>query len=248
MKTGIQVSSLKPLLTTPEQVRAAFERMAALGCGYVQLQWIDPAVPIGDIAAALEKSGMKSLGTQDFYTAVEMNLGYYVNLNAATKGSWLTVSRIPERCKTREGLDVFAEELRTLQEKLAPLGQKVCLHPVSADFAAVPGMNPVEYLLEKLPWLELCLDLFHLDKNCGDMPAFIRRYAGRIPMVHFKDHRDGRLVPAGRGQVNWNGVAKACLNAGVGYGLAEQETWENDPYDCLREAMQWLRGQLQEER
>lgn len=141
MKTGIQVSSLKPLLTTPEQVRAAFERMAALGCGYVQLQWIDQAVPIGDIAAALEESGMKSLGTQDFYTAVEMNLEYYVNLNAATKGSWLTVSRIPERCKSREGLDIFAEELCALQEKLAPLGQKVCLHPVSADFAAVPGIN-----------------------------------------------------------------------------------------------------------
>lgn len=67
-------------------------------------------------------------------------------------------------------------------------------------------------------------------------------------MVHFKDHRGGILVPAGRGQVNWNGVAEACLDAGVGYGLAEQETWENDPYDCLREALQWLRGQLKEER
>ena len=241
MKTGIQVSSLRPLLTTAGEVRIAFERMAALGCGCVQLQWIDPEVPIPVIADAMKKHNMKSLGTQDFYVTVMENLGYYVNLNAATSGKWLTVSRIPERCKSPEGLDIFAAELTALQEKLDPLGQRLCLHPVSADFTAVPGMNAVEYLMGQLPWLELCLDLYHLDKNCDHMPDFIRRYTGRVPMVHFKDHRDGVLVPAGQGQVNWQGVAAACLDAGVQYGLAEQESWDRDPYDCLSEAISWIR-------
>ena len=210
METGIQVSSLKPLLKTTEQVRSAFESMAALNCRYVQLQWIDPAVPIGEIAAAMARYGIKSLGTQDFYVTVLEDFEYYVNLNAATGGRWLTLSRIPERCKSRDGLDVFAQELTDLQNRLMPLGQRVCFHPVTADFTAVPGMNPVEYLLEKLPWLELCLDLFHLNKNCDDMPGFLRRYAGRIPMVHFKDaDAAGKLVSAGSGTVNWQGVVEA---------------------------------------
>lgn len=243
MKTGIQISSLKPLLKTPEEVTLAFEKMAALGCRYGQLQWIDPAVPVDHIAAVMRSNAMESLGTQDFYVSVMENFEYYVNLNAATGGIWLTVSRIPDRCKSPEGLDVFARELTDLQEKLTPLGQRVCLHPVTADYTAVPGMNAVEYLLEKLPWLELCLDLFHLDKNCGDMPAFIRRYAGRIPMVHFKDHREGILVPAGQGQVRWDGVVRACREAGVAYGLAEQESWDTDPYDCLGQALAWLENQ-----
>jgi sugar phosphate isomerase/epimerase len=240
MKTGIQVSSLKPLLKTAEQVDAACTRMAALGCRYVQLQWIDPAVPVAAIAGALTESGMKSLSVQDFYDLVQSDLEYYVNLNAATGGTWVTVSRIPERCKSREGLEVFAGELEALSRDLEPLGQRVCLHPVTADFTAVPGMNAVEYLLEKLPWLELCLDLFHLDKNCDDMPAFIRRYTGRIPMAHFKDHRDGSLVPAGSGEVRWADVVKACLDAGVEYALAEQESWDMDPYSCLGMAMEWI--------
>ena len=240
MKTGIQISSLKPLLTTPEQVNAAFEKMAALGCRYGQLQWIDPSVPIDHIAKVMAETGMESLGTQDFCVTVMENLEYYVNLNAATGGIWLTVSRIPDRYKSREGLDIFAGELTRLQQRLTPLGQRVCLHPVTADYTAVPGMGAVEYLLEKLPWLELCLDLFHLDKNCGDMPGFIRRYSGRIPMAHFKDHREGTLVPAGQGQVRWTGVVEACRDAGVQYALAEQETWEADPYDCLGEALEWL--------
>ena len=244
MKTGIQISSLKPLLTNPERVTAAFEKMASLGCRYGQLQWIDPSVPIAHIAETMAKTRMESLGTQDFYVTVAENFEYYVNLNTATKGIWLTVSRIPERCKSREGLDVFAAELTALQQRLAPLGQRVCFHPVTADYTAVPGISAVEYLLEKLPWLELCLDLFHLDKNVSDMPGFIRRYAGRIPMAHFKDHRDGTLVPAGQGQVRWEGVVRACLDAGVSYALAEQETWDRDPYLCLEEALDWLHGQI----
>jgi sugar phosphate isomerase/epimerase len=240
METGIQVSSLKPLLKTTEQVQLAFKKMADLGCRYVQLQWIDPAVPIGEIAAAMAEYAFKSLGTQDFYVEVLENFEYYVNLNAATGGIWLTVSRIPERCKSREGLDIFARELTELQNRLSPLGQRLCFHPVSADFTAVPGINAVEYLLEQLPWLEVCLDLFHLDKNCDDMPAFIRRYTGRVPMVHFKDHRDGILVPAGQGQVRWAGVLDACRDAGVGFGLAEQESWEGDPYQFLEEALTWI--------
>ena len=240
MKTGIQVSSLRPLLTTSEQVWEAFEKMSGLGCRCVQLQWIDPSVLIDDIARAVKLMDMESLGTQDYYTLVRNNLDYYVNLNRLTGGIWLTVSRIPEEYKTADGLNIFARELEALQKQLAPLGQRVCFHPVTADYKAVPGMNAVEYLLEKLPWMEICLDLFHLDKNCDNMPAFIRRYAGRIPMVHFKDHREDKLVPAGSGQVRWEGVVKACLDAGVGYALAEQESWEEDPYLCLGEAMNWI--------
>jgi sugar phosphate isomerase/epimerase len=246
MKTGIQVSSVKPLLKTTEQVRIAFSRMAALDCRYVQLQWIDPAVPISDISAALAENGIQSLSVQDFYNIVRNDLEYYVNLNAATGGIWLTVSRIPERCKSPEGLDLFIGELRDLQEILKPLGQRVCLHPVTADFTAVTGMNAVEYILDRMPELEICLDLFHLNRNCADMPGFIRRYAGRIPMVHFKDaDPQGKLVPAGSGTVNYAGVVDACRDAGVEYGFAEQETWEGDPYECLNQALSWLNEELE---
>ena len=72
------------------------------------------------------------------------------------------------------------------------------------------------------------------------MPAFIRRYAGRICMVHFKDSIGDTLVPAGQGEVNWDGVVKACLDADVPYGFVEQERWDRDPYECLKEAMEWL--------
>jgi len=240
MQNGIQVSSLKPVLLTEAQTAEAFQKMRALGCNTVQLQWIDPSVPIGSIAQTLRDNHMISVSVQDFYDLIRENPDYYIELNAATGGTWLCVSRIPERLKSRSGLDAYICELRTMQKRLDPLGQKLCFHPVSGDFTAVSGMNAVEYLLAHMPELDLCLDLYHLNRNCTDMPAFIRRYGSRICMVHFKDAIGDTLVPAGQGDTNWEGVVESCLEAGVPYAFVEQERWDRDPYDCLKEALDWL--------
>lgn len=244
MEIGIQVSSLKPLLMTTQQVQQAFGNMKQLGCHVVQLQWIDPSVPVEDIAGILEKNQIRSVSVQDFYDLVLSNFQYYTDLNAATGGIWLCVSRIPERLKSDSGLDTYITELRQIQKKLDPLGQRLCFHPVFGDFTAVPGMNAVEYLLEHMPELNLCLDLYHLNRNCDDMPAFIRHWGSRICMVHFKDAKGDTLVPAGQGDTDWTGVVEACLEAGIPYAFAEQERRDRDPYACLGEAMEWLHSEI----
>lgn len=245
MENGIQVSSLKPLLLTDEQVQEAFYKMKELGCMAVQLQWIDPSVSAEHVAQTLRDSGMVSVSVQDFYDLILSNLEYYTRLNAATGGTWLCVSRIPERLKSPEGLELYIAELRDMQKKLDPLGQRLCFHPVSADFTAIPGRNAVDYLLEHMPELEICLDLYHLNRNCPDMPGFIRRYGSRICMVHFKDAIGDTLVPAGQGDTDWSGVVRACLETGVPYAFVEQERWNRDPYLCLKEAMDWLDQEIQ---
>lgn len=244
MKNGIQVSSLKPLLMTEQQVQEAFRKMSALDCQVVQLQWIDPSVPVAGIARILKENNIKSVSVQDFYDLVLQNFKYYTDLNAATGGTWLCVSRIPERLKNTEGLELYIAELRAMQNKLTPLGQTLCFHPVSGDYTAVPGINAVEYLLEHMPELSLCLDLYHLNRNCSDMPGFIRRYGSRICMVHFKDAVGDTLVPSGQGDTNWTGVVQACLEASIPYGFVEQERWDRDPYQCLKEAMNWLDSEM----
>ncbi len=244
MEIGIQVSSLKPLLLTEDQVREAFAKMRGLGCRTVQLQWIDPSVSAEAIAEALRDNEIRSVSVQDFYTCVEENFDYYANLNTATGGKWLCVSRIPEHMKSRSGLNQFILHLRSMQEHLSALGQALCFHPIVADYGAVSGINAVEYLLDNMPELALCLDLYHLNKVCDDMPGFIRRYGSRICMVHFKDASGDTLVPAGQGDTNWTGVVQACLKARIAYAFAEQERWDRDPFDCLGEAMEWLENEI----
>lgn len=248
MKTGIQVSSFKPVLTTEAQVETAFSRMKAMNCNNVQLQWIDPAVSIDFVGRMCEKYAIRSVSVQDFYQTVLENRRYYSDLNARTGGTWVCVSRIPERLKSREGLDHYVAELREMSRELEKIGQRLCFHPVRADFAPIDGIAPVEYLLDRMPELPVCFDLYHLHKTGRNMAQYLRKYAGRVIMVHFKDYRlkdDGteELVPAGQGAIDWTGVVRACVETGVEYGFVEQERWQGDPFDRLEEALRWLNGQ-----
>ena len=243
MKTGIQISSFRPLLRTEREVAFAFEKMTAMGCKCVQLQWIEPSVPISHIVRCLRSAGMESAGVQDFYEIIRQNRDYYISLNRESGGKWMCVSRIPERLKTRAGLDVFVEELRSIQRELDAWGQVLCIHPVSADFVPIDGIDPVEYILTAMPELHICADLYHLNRVCGDMPGWLRRYAGRVCMVHFKEGFQGTLVPPGQGETDWTGVFPACHEIGVEYAFAEQETWEGDPFDRLKEGLDWVNEQ-----
>ena len=249
MKTGIQVSSFKPVLTTEEAVKTAFARMAAMGCKYVQTQWIDPSVSTEFVGKTLKETGITSVSVQDFYQTVQAEPDYYLRLNALTGGTWVCVSRIPDRLKTRPGLDDYISELRAMNARLEPLAQKLCFHPVSADFAPIDGIDPVAYILNNMPGLEICFDLYHLEKSGRNMISWLRKYAGRVCMVHFKDsvfHPDGteELVPAGRGHIDWTGVVKACVETGVEYAFVEQERWQGDPFERLEEAFRWLKGRI----
>ena len=244
MIPGIQVSSFKPILTTPEQVHEAFRRMAQMGCSTVQLQWIDPAVSIEYISASLKEYGIHSVSVQDLYETIRENKDYYIRLNQETGGAWMCISRIPARFRSIDGLNAYIAELREFQKELDAYGQKLCFHPVAADYEPIDGIDPVRYLLENMPELHLCLDLYHINKRGFSMTQWISEYAARIPMLHFKDEKDGKLVPCGQGNTNWTGVVDACAKHGIPYAFVEQETWDKDPFLSLHEAFDWLCAQL----
>ncbi len=249
MIAGIQVSSFKPVLTTEEEVRIAFRKMREMGCDTVQLQWIDFSIAPEVIVQAMEAEKIRSVSTQDFYDTVLEHREYFIRLNQLCKSQWVCVSGIPDRCLCPEGLEMYVRELSVFAEELKEQGLKLCFHPRHFDFRPVGQTDPVEYLMENLPEAELCLDLYHVNHAGMSMEETIRKYRGKICMVHFKDYRkdEGRevLVPAGQGETDWSGALRACVETEVPYGFVEQERWNGDPFLCLKEGFDWLKESLE---
>lgn len=243
MKTGIQLSSLRPLLTSEAGFSDTLTKLRDMGCNLVQLQWIDRRVPISSIREGLHRAGIKSISVQDLFQAVQSEPDYFLRLNQQTGGTWLCVSRIPEEYRSRTGLKAFVGELEQLSRRAEQLGQRVCFHPVWDDFQSVEEIDPVAYVLKELPGLEIAADLYHLSR-ARDMKLWLEQYAGRVCMVHFKDaDRDGQLVPPGQGITDWAGIPALCSRIGVEYALVEQEQWRGDPFQAMQDGLNWLNQQ-----
>lgn len=246
MLTGIQVSSLKPLLTTAEQVEQAFFRLSQWGCRIVQLQWIDKAVPPQVVGRALAANGLTAISNQDLYLEIQKDPEYYFALNQACNCRDLCVSRIPQPYRSAEGVAEYAEQLSSLYARLKAQGMTLSFHPCKPDYDKMGGQRLLDGLLARLPGdVRLCLDLYHVEHAGLSLPQTLQRYRGRVSMVHLKDYRrlpggGEQLVPAGQGEVEWGPALDACLQTGVGCAFVEQETWERDPFDCLQEALAWL--------
>lgn len=246
MELGFQVSSLKPCLTSKEEVFSSFEKLHQIGYRAVQIQWISPQVPDEAVAEALDRFSLSCIAVQDFYTEVLSNLERYRTQNRLWKSRYMTVSRIPQEYFSAEGLPKFAHELRRLAELFGQDGVTLSFHPVSGDYAPIDGQCAVDKLMDLLPSeIQLTLCLYHTIHGGQDPCDFLRRYSGRVDLVHFKNSAvfpDGEefLVPVGQGNIDWPPILRACWETGVKWGFAEQERWRKDPFVCAEESYRYL--------
>lgn len=250
MIAGIQFSSFKPLLTSSEQVRNAFQKVKNMGCDIVQLQWIDSAVPITVIASALKDNGLSAVSVQEMFPDFDANRSYYYELCRACNSDELCLSRIPSDCTDTNSLKCYADTLIQIHEKLQQEGRHLSFHPTKNDYLQINGTSKLDILMQFLPAsVTLCLDLYHVEHAGLSLTETLHHYGSRVTEVHFKDYQilpDGNeiLVPAGYGSIHWSDAITECLHQGVAYGFVEQERWERDPFDCLQEAFQWLHMQI----
>lgn len=242
---GYQISSLKPLLRSPEEVRTAMRRLREIGYRDLQIQWIAPDVPDEAVAAALEENGMRCIGVQNRYPAIREGFARFLHQNQLFGGSDLCISGIPAECFSQQGLSLYAAELNAMAKRAQAEGMCFSFHPIWSDYAAVDGLPAVERLLEMLPDMRLTLCIRHTVKAGLDPIALLERYCGRISIVHCKDYTlspqgEESMVPTGQGEIDWPPILAACRRTGVRWALAEQEQWSKDPFLCAQESREYL--------
>ncbi len=242
MRSGIQISSLAKFLTTRESVADTVSRLSEMGCKIVQSQWIAQTVDVRFVADMYLSHGITSLGTQDKFDACIQNLDYFVRLNHACRSSDICLSGIPERYMSEDGIKVYILDFRSIGQKLSDFGIKTSYHPVRSDFRLIGGVAAADILTGELNDIKVVPDTCQLLRANVNAREWIENLAGRIDIIHFKDTSgfsdDFALVPVGEGVTDFDSIMPALKNAGVKYILAEQETFEKDPFMCMRASLQ----------
>ncbi len=243
---GYQASSLKAYLSTPDDLKATFCRLRDMGYRHLQLQWIDPSIPLEFTAETLRETGLTCIATQDSFEKVRDNLDYYITMNKKWGSKCLCVSTMPRNQMTTDGIKLFCSEMKQIFYVLREQGISLTFHPLFYNYEQVNGVCGLDTIMELLP-LEsgLTLCIYHAVRAGVNPVALLEQYKGRIEICHFKDFMifpDGEeyLVPVGQGKIDWNPIFEACRRFGVSWGLVEQETWKKDPFVCARESLDYI--------
>lgn len=159
----------------------------------------------------------------------------------------------------RGGVDVMKKLAASLQdsgERAKKHGLQLCYHNHAFEFQPMDGTTPLQILMQntdpKLVMLEL--DIFWATVAGNNPVDILKRYSGRIPLLHLKDKEKG--VPAetqynenvpndafkeiGNGSIDIPAVLSAADSAGVKHYFVEQDQ-SPDPIASLRQSYEYLK-------
>ena len=261
MKIGFQMSSVKKYLETPQDVLDTFRKIKSLGYNYVQIEWISDNVSTKSIKESLDLSGLICVGTQDGFNNVFNQLDMIIERNSLWQAEYVCAA-VGIRAEQNESeIMDLAAKLNSVSKKINEKGMKFEIHPSFPSFVTNNNTTPLDMLWEHLDSsILLQPDFYHVVRGKANPADLVEKYGGRIDETHFKDFRitDSSLdttqsnnfnvlvqgvfplTPIGQGVVPWKEIIKACIKHDVKYCFVEQEAWDKDPFECMKESLDYL--------
>ena len=139
-----------------------------------------------------------------------------------------------------------AEDRAMLEREAVEVGRRLreeglsfSYHNHAFEFAHFDGARALDILYDESDpaLLQAEIDTYWVQYGGGDPAAWIRKVAGRMPVVHLKDMviQDNRQVMAevGAGNLKWPAILEACREAGVEWYAVEQDICQRDPFESL---------------
>jgi sugar phosphate isomerase/epimerase len=146
---------------------------------------------------------------------------------------------------TLEGVVKMADTLEQAARIVKESGLEFGYHNHAFEFKPVEGKLVIDHILERIP-ADLLFAEFDLGwvKVAGQDPAeYVKKYAGRLPLVHAKDFKeDGTDTEIGRGSVDWDSALAACESAGVEYVIIEQEQYDVSSLESAKLNYAWFKA------
>ncbi|WP_274648552.1 sugar phosphate isomerase/epimerase family protein [Paenibacillus humicola] len=145
---------------------------------------------------------------------------------------------------TEEDVAKLASILEACGRQVTAAGLKYGYHNHDFEFKLVNGKPIMDHLLEHVP-AELLVAEFDLGwvHMGGQSPLeYVNRYAGRVPLAHFKDFGNGRRdTEIGKGVVDLKSVLDVAEKVGIQYYIVEQEEFEKSSLESAKICLEFFR-------
>jgi len=237
---ALQLHSLRSEMASDPE--AVFRRVPSLGFDGVETAgtygWSS-----GQWNEILAETKLKVVGAHIGLEQLESEWEQQTEFQRAVGNSRIVVPSLPKNLQTPEGYSQAARRLNSLGCRARSEGLSMFYHNHAYEFSpVVEGPCGMDILLAETDpaALSLEVDTYWVERGGINSDDFILRNAERIGMIHAKEFcRDGRDVPVGQGDVDWQAIIP----------LAEKRGWPiiveyeaEEPLAAVAAGARYLRG------
>jgi sugar phosphate isomerase/epimerase len=143
--------------------------------------------------------------------------------------------------KSEEAIRAAAIKVNRAVDHFVPMGYTVGIHNHWWEYDAP---NKGDLLLSLCPKAHPQFDVYWVTSGGADPVGYIRRYAGRVKLIHIKDgplDREKAMTAVGKGKVDIKGVVGAALESKVEWGIVELDRCDTDMLEAVGESAQFLK-------
>lgn len=225
---GLQLYSLRDEMA--KDFRGTVEKVAKMGYKGVEFAGYGGLKP-AEMAALLKDNGLEAYGSHiGGLPKTEAELDAEIEMALAVGNKYLVCPW--QDMKTRDDALRFAEVMNETAGKLRPHGLKLGYHNHAHEFVVDGGEVLMETVLNNVePDVFAEFDVFWVAYAGYDPIRYIRKYAGRQPLMHLKELGPDRKanVECGTGVLDFASIITAGLAAGTEHFIVEQEEYTLPP-------------------
>lgn len=157
---------------------------------------------------------------------------------------------------TEDDYKWMAEAFNQTGEKCKAAGLQFGYHNHNLDFKTFGDKPALDQLMAATDpsLVKLELDCYWVARAGKDPVEYMKRYAGRIPILHIKDMKPGTtpttdigkggdaFTEVGRGVINWKSIFEAAPDAGVKHYFVEQDRTDGPPMESAKISYEYLKN------
>ena len=254
MQIGAQLYTLRMYTQNEADFARTIARISDMGVTVAQLSAQGPIAP-KKIRRICDDYGVRIVLTHSPEARILHDIDALIEEHALLGCRYVGLGCMPERYRSEEWLDCFAEDFRPSAEKLRSAGMKLMYHNHALEFERMSdGRTLMDRLLELLPadLMGVTADTYWLQYGGVPVGPWLAAHADRLHCVHLKDLAphgfEARMAPVGAGNLDFPGIMRTLNENGVTeYALIEQDDcYGASPFACLKRSLAYLRALARE--
>jgi sugar phosphate isomerase/epimerase len=239
---ALQLYTIRDRLQDRARLPGVLDRVREIGYTAVEVAGL-PQDAIAQFGDELRRAGLVACAAHVGIDRLTRDLQGVVAECRDWGCQYVVVPSMPEEFRTHEGWPRFAALVGSIAGRLGHDGFELAYHNHAFELERFGEGTRLDQIVDGGP-LQTEPDTYWLQYGGVNPAAWIRRHAGRVPLVHLKDFAVERGVPfdaeVGEGNLDWQDILSACREAGTRWLIVEQDAPRRDPMESVAISFQNL--------